>query len=102
MKRYVFLCSTCRVPVTGPLAELPEGVVPSMADGQPPFDRGFFSEEEPGWSGIHSFLVNLADLRNVAHHWEYRRLIGCCGVGDCGLPNLVCREGHEVGIKVSD
>ncbi len=73
-------------------------------DGKDHIPPGFFKISDGGFftgtSG--EYLVNLRDLTNTRHHPDSRRLNGCCGLDGVDGKNLVCNNGHEVGVERSD
>jgi uncharacterized protein (TIGR02996 family) len=102
--RLAFRCTSCRLPLTGPLWPLADPAWLGEADETPLVPAGFYwQSDETTWAGAAGhYCINLTDLRNVGPHPDYRRRNGCCGADGCDGMNTVCGNGHEVGTECSD
>lgn len=101
--RVVFKCPICDAAITQPVSPLREDQSVCLEDQKDAVPRGFFAQNSKEyWTASGSVVVNLGDLVSTMHHADRRRLNGCCGLDGCDGPNLVCRNGHEIGTKKSD
>jgi len=101
--RVVFRCSICQAAITQPVSPLKQDQAVSLEEGKAVVPKGFFApNKKEYWTTTGSVIVNLADLVSTRRHPDFRRVNGCCGFDGCDGPNLVCRNGHEIGTKKSD
>lgn len=86
------------------LAPLPVGIHFNQKDGEDLFSAGYFVVSDGGFETERpgDFLVNLKDLQHTQRHQDGSRLNGCCGLDGLGGFNLLCSNGHEIGIERSD
>lgn len=106
-------CKECSVALTRELAPLRE---PGLLNNQPGHDYvppGFYvilgapGTQSPSTArepevARRDITINLKDLVNTQRHHDAERLQGCCGPdGDQGN-NVLCSQGHEVGVERSD
>jgi len=99
-----FTCKYCQVELTEDLAELPDQALLEEVDEMPHVPAGYYyqSQGEYWTNSKGNFLVNLADLKNTKHHWDSKRLNGCCGLDGMDGKNLLCINNHEIGTEHSD
>ena len=96
-------CKRCRVAVSASLVTRDAAglVERDAADRIPPgamaIESDAFFPQHAGW-----FVVNLADLRQTDHTTNPARLNGCCGLDGLDGHNLLCANGHEIGVEKSD
>jgi len=101
--RTLFLCRTCRLPLSLPLRIVTDQWLIFEEDNRENVQRGFYFCGDFGAWGEHGhYCLNLNDRVNCRHHPDSQRLHGCCGLHGCSGPNTVCRNGHEVGTERSD
>src|SRR5689334_12958671 len=102
--RTVFECPVCRQVVTRPVLPLLSDKSVGTADGEPAVPEGVFAIGDEDFSIVANAcpIVNLADLIGTIHHADGRRRNGCCGSDGLNGPNLLCRNGHEIGTEQSD
>jgi hypothetical protein len=74
------------------------------SDGKAHVPNGYFyqSQSEYWTNSNGNYLLNLADLKNTKHHWDKKRLQGCCGLDGTDGKNLMCCNNHEIGTEHSD
>jgi len=104
----VFRCARCGVAVSQAVAALApeqgEGDLTDGADHVPPgtYRRTAEDEDDLPPAGRGAYVVNGRDLRGTQPHKDPRRRSGCCGPDGSLGPNLLCANGHEVGIEHAD
>lgn len=104
MKIHRYQCKQCGVELTDWLYELTSPFMHFETENEDHLPAGFTSLSD-GEYFTHSegrFLINAKDLRNFDYHPEPGRHIGCCGRDGLEGPNLICKNGHEIGTEVSD
>lgn len=98
-----FLCGSCRLPITKPLAALDQSAVLVLKDGEPLVPSGWFdySAKLLDWTSIgdDGFLINLSDLIDVVEGGVRN---GCCGPDGGDGINMFCRNGHPIGTEYRD
>lgn len=96
----VFTCPVCHVAVTSPLSRLRPDQPVCLEDGKPVVPQGFFTiNKEEYWNVPGRAVVHLGDLVGTSHSGKIN---GCCGLDGLDGPNLVCKNGHEIGTEKSD
>jgi hypothetical protein len=102
---FVLTCKQCGQVFSGPLRRLlnPEQI--RHEGGEPALPVGFFAiggdmfgNDAYYGATASGVLVGLADLFGLN---EFGPRVGCCGPSDYRL-NLRCKNGHPIGIEVSD
>ena len=98
------LCKECSVQLTHKLTHLNNESSLSLEEKSALVPKGQYfissGEYEPERKG--DYLVNLSDLMNTQHTKNLSRLNGCCGLDGLDGVNLLCPNGHEIGIERSD
>lgn len=104
-----FMCAECKTPITKSVAftsdEPPKVEEEDGWVDYPP--RGLFAVGDPlGWRpelypGMPGYYVfNISDVINTTR--EGGRTIGCCGSDGMNGLNILCVNGHELGVEFSD
>ncbi|CEG26279.1 hypothetical protein [Bacillus sp. B-jedd] len=99
-------CKACQTVVTNTLSELDDlSKLNQNACGEDFIPQGFFikngNDDYPARIR-NRIIINIYDLIQSKYHPDRRRLNGCCGMDGCDGNNLVCKNGHEIGVEMSD
>jgi hypothetical protein len=99
-----FTCKYCQVALTEEIAELQDHSLLDESDGKPHVPNGYFylSQGQYWTTSNGNYLINLSDLQNIKHHWDTKRIQGCCGLDGTDGKNLLCINNHEIGTEHSD
>lgn len=102
MNRVIFRCAACKLALSVVVDELEDRCRLSLDDQCDYVPELFYvvADEDFSWAANGHFAINLKDARNTKHHWDNRRLAGCCGLSEPG--NTVCVNGHEIGAEFSE
>lgn len=103
------MCVECKTPITKSVTFTTEPA-PIVEDEDGWIDypqQGFFTVGDPlGWQpqlyeGMTEYYAfNRADILNTTRDSE--RMSGCCGSDGMRGINVLCMNGHEIGIEFSD
>ena len=105
MKKVIFRCAVCKLPLSNPVVELVDRTKLAFEDiGGDYLPVGFFAVVDAHATGFEAGhpVINLRDAIHTKHHPDPTRLFGCCGPSGAGQRNTLCANGHEVGSESSD
>ncbi len=104
MNLEIIRCAICNIPLSVPVRERQnrEGLCHEM--GCDYIEPGVYvvADECFATHADGHLVINLKDAINTKHHWDRRRLSGCCGIGGMDGPNTLCLNDHEIGAEYSD
>ncbi|MGG0275940.1 hypothetical protein [Bacillus rhizoplanae] len=95
------------MPISKSVIELQDKSRINIKDKADFVPEGFFvicdeSLSEYTGASVGCIFINLKDVINTKYHLDSSRLNGCCGYDGCDGINVVCKNGHEIGIENSD
>jgi hypothetical protein len=108
-----FFCKKCSIVISSDLTELKDLSLINESDGEALIPGGYFLISDGSYYSLFQdnqciystkgkYVINKDDLMNWRYHPDKRRVNGCCGCDGLDGINVVCKNGHEIGILKSD
>jgi len=73
-----------------------------LADFRSPTDVSLLASGQYCTDPDGDLCIAIADKHELRYHPDDRRMTGCCGPSNEGLPNLICSCKAEIGREISD